>query len=349
MGACCSNNEPKNGNHYLSLGFESWYKGNFVNDKYDGEGNLTIWTDSFDRKIYIGMFKDNKFNGYGVYQYINSNKQFIEYKGQWMSNQRHGQGALTIDNYFKYEGQWKNDIFYGKGKLTIKEKTVKETSRKWKKKIIKNVIYGLQPRYNTYAFAYQFLGVKFENNTNHITYEYEGDFKDHKMSGFGKRYIVADKENNASISVGEFKDGQLNGYITYIYTTDEDIYRDNINIFHIQVGNFMNGIFVTKIHEDVENQVEGMMNMNNSENLKGKEIVSVPKYVGEFEYSVRFNDYFMDKHSTYSYNGYKPERSILEMILQSDIIDKFSTKIEGIKYCNIMVKMKHVKHLANDV
>ena len=55
------------------------YDGDFVNDKYEGNGKY-IWEDG---QYYIGEWKNGLRNGKGIYYYSNGN---IKYEGDWIDD-----------------------------------------------------------------------------------------------------------------------------------------------------------------------------------------------------------------------------------------------------------------------
>ncbi|CAD8144260.1 unnamed protein product [Paramecium pentaurelia] len=107
-----------------------FYKGDFVNDKYQGQGHFKT-----KELEYKGGFYNNKFHGKGLLLWQNSkyegdfemgqfngkgkleNNEGI-YVGDFQNNQKHGEGILQYKNGDQYEGQWLEDEAEGKGKLT---------------------------------------------------------------------------------------------------------------------------------------------------------------------------------------------------------------------------------------
>jgi hypothetical protein len=85
----------------------------FKNCIREGEGTMTY----SDGSKYVGMFKNDKWEGKGKLYYENCN---LEYEGEWKNGSREGKGIeYTIkskDKGIKWEGEWKNDRPYtGKG------------------------------------------------------------------------------------------------------------------------------------------------------------------------------------------------------------------------------------------
>ena len=73
--------------------------------------------------IYEGSFKDGQKNGEGVMIYNNNfddyNQEYYEsnskYSGNWVNDEKSGQGVMKYKNGDEYDGGWKNDKKSGKG------------------------------------------------------------------------------------------------------------------------------------------------------------------------------------------------------------------------------------------
>ena len=63
---------------------------------------------------YVGMFENDKINGYGVYTWRDGD----EYKGEWKDDKMHGDGVFTWKNGDKYDGQFKDNMKNGIGVFT---------------------------------------------------------------------------------------------------------------------------------------------------------------------------------------------------------------------------------------
>ena len=69
---------------------KSSYTGEWKNDEYHGSGKLIYpKKDRFQRIFYEGNFKNNEFDGFGVFQ---SQNQI--YRGEWSSGAQSGKGEL---------------------------------------------------------------------------------------------------------------------------------------------------------------------------------------------------------------------------------------------------------------
>lgn len=47
------------------------------------------------------------------------------FEGQWQTDEKSGQGKLTLVDGSSYEGAWKKGKFHGQGTLTISEASIK--------------------------------------------------------------------------------------------------------------------------------------------------------------------------------------------------------------------------------
>jgi formylglycine-generating enzyme required for sulfatase activity len=86
------------------------YVGEFRNGKYNGQGTAT-WPNG-DR--YVGEFRDDKFHGQGIYT---SEKNFV-YAGDFRDGMFNGVGTYTSSNGMKYVGEWRDDEKNGQGTYT---------------------------------------------------------------------------------------------------------------------------------------------------------------------------------------------------------------------------------------
>ena len=80
------------------------YSGEWLNNKYHGQGKLTF---ANGIEYFEGQFfEDAKMKGYGLLV----DSFGCKYEGDWLNNQRNGKGKLIlVDGTLLYEGEWKND------------------------------------------------------------------------------------------------------------------------------------------------------------------------------------------------------------------------------------------------
>ena len=151
-----------------------YFKGGF--NKQGQTHGFGIWIKDFN--IYIGNFKNDEFEGTGLF--INSQGDY--YFGQWKNNNYDGYGSLIVGKKLIYRG------FFKKGK---KEGFGEEKS--------------LEGDYYNGAF---YEGEK--NGKGEYLYSdgtnYQGYFRNNKYDGFGN--INLGKGENIK---GEFKEGKLDG------------------------------------------------------------------------------------------------------------------------------------------
>ena len=101
---------------------KNYYKGNFKNDKCNGEGTLFIlqngkvikeYKNWCDNKIYEGEIKSFLKNN--TFHYITD--VYDLYKGQIKNFNKNGYGKMKYYNNSVYEGEWFNDLKQGKGNM----------------------------------------------------------------------------------------------------------------------------------------------------------------------------------------------------------------------------------------
>ncbi len=131
----------KNRNHVKSY-YEGTVKVNPVKDeKIEG---LEYKEDVFGKiEVYEGKFKDNKYNGHGVYRSFTNcrnqnegnyiSKMYQTYTGYWLNGQFHGKGFLKHSSKFgtkkmldvyesTYSGDFRNHCMHGNGSQTVLHK-----------------------------------------------------------------------------------------------------------------------------------------------------------------------------------------------------------------------------------
>jgi hypothetical protein len=82
------------------------YIGEFSNDRFDGQGELTTKGGK-----YKGTFKDGLKNGLGTLLFKNNSR----YEGAWKLGRFHGKGLYVWQDTRKYEGEWLNGERNGPG------------------------------------------------------------------------------------------------------------------------------------------------------------------------------------------------------------------------------------------
>ena len=104
------NGEINGKGNYINKDKNTFYVGDFVNGQCYGKGDLTT-----EKYHYKGDFKNNKFDGYGIIEFLNEGHR---YEGYFEKNIINGKGVYKWKNGDIYEGDMKNGKMNGKGKYT---------------------------------------------------------------------------------------------------------------------------------------------------------------------------------------------------------------------------------------
>ena len=103
--------------------------GNWLDGKKHGKG-IYIWNDN---SMYIGEFKNNKMDGYGVCYDCHGN---IIYEGEWKNNLVHGKGIYIWEEGKRYEGEFLHGKKHGDGTFYLNNELVYEGTWKFDKPCI---------------------------------------------------------------------------------------------------------------------------------------------------------------------------------------------------------------------
>jgi hypothetical protein len=87
------------------------YIGGFKNSKYQGKGSLLYASNNNKFKKYVGDFVHGRKEGQGIQVYRDNS----EYTGSFAKDLRSGSGRFTMANGGNYNGNWKNDKREGNG------------------------------------------------------------------------------------------------------------------------------------------------------------------------------------------------------------------------------------------
>lgn len=154
---------------------------------YYGALNTTDIVNVSDNENYVGELKNDKFNGYGVYD-----KNGEIYIGHFKNSKPHGFVSWYKNNKPYYVGMWTNGKFHGEGTLYKEDGIIK--SGDWDNgKLIQTLI-------------------DVQLNNGH----YNGYVKNNKPDGIGRMEYA-----DGSSYSGKWKNGNWNGLGTYI-TIDSD-------------------------------------------------------------------------------------------------------------------------------
>ena len=122
-------NGCKHGTGKIEYSNGSVYKGDFLNDMPNGNGVLICRQNDSKKDVYIGEITDGIKYGYGK-QYVYENEQYIlEYIGNWKNDKYNGLGVYYHKNGNKfYEGHFVNGLPQGDGMLYNTKGEKKESS-----------------------------------------------------------------------------------------------------------------------------------------------------------------------------------------------------------------------------
>jgi hypothetical protein len=174
----------------------NYYKGNLVNGKANGEGELVL----FNKVKYIGnFFVDDIPNGKG--KMINL-MDGSEYEGDVVQGKKEGKGILKFKDGTVYEGEFKDDDFNGNGILKY------NNGRKYEGNFKEGKMDGngkfIWEDGKTYIGSYvndkkHGQGKLIYNNDKY----YEGSWVNNKQHGEGTLYL------NGKILKGQFRFGKI--------------------------------------------------------------------------------------------------------------------------------------------
>ena len=158
---------------------EGIYIGEMKNNLRNGKGKMSYSNDDkYNRYLYEGEWKDDKFDGYGVMYWKNSDF----YKGEWKKGLKEGKGIYNFCNGDTYEGDFKNDKKEGKGIYTYNKSNIYEGEMK-----------------NDYIEG---KGIFYWENGD----KYVGEFKQGRAEGKGVQFHV-----NGEMEMGFFSNAKLVG------------------------------------------------------------------------------------------------------------------------------------------
>lgn len=211
----------------VSTGDIQYYKGSYdINGQCCGEG---LWLNNYN--IYYGNFRDDTFNGKGLFMNIRGDYYF----GDWENGIPNGFGIIVFNGMKSYEGEFKDGQKCGQGIEVFPDGDY------YKGEFING--------YREGKGKYNFVGGSY----------YNGDMKNSKFDGEG-----VFSWNNGQIYNGGFNNGKMNGHGTFKWndgSTFSGYYSNNIkqgegeykwNNGSMLQGNWINNkpngnsIFVTK-------------------------------------------------------------------------------------------------------
>lgn len=201
----------------------------FENGKANGVGTHTLPNGNY----YIGNFKDDYYDGYGIYSW--KSEEMIYY-GNWQKSLQNGYGYQLKNSKAVVAG------YYTNGKLTRDMLTYDYTNNIYKNNCAGDCANGFgQYKYSDKSWYYGF----FQNNKPHYVGMYKnnegdlymGQFIANKMEGVGTLLYKSDGQSY----VGQFYNSNFNG----------KGYKADKNFVITQKGNWVNG-FLTNNNFTIE-------------------------------------------------------------------------------------------------
>lgn len=184
-------------------GCYQYYKGGF-NQKGQCHGK-GIWIKDFN--IYIGNFKNDEFDGTGLF----ITEQGDYYFGQWKNSKYDGYGSVIVSKKLVYRGFFKNGKKEGFGEETYPDGDYYDgTFKDGEKNGRGNYIYADGSNYNGYFKNSKFNG--YGNLKWGAGDKIKGDFKEGKLDGQGNFSWV-----DGSKFEGNFIDDKKTGKGTYFW------------------------------------------------------------------------------------------------------------------------------------
>ncbi len=204
------------------------YKGNFVDDIYDGDGVYTYPNGNY----YRGEFKNDKFDGYGKYYFLSGEENGDTYEGYYKDGYKHGQGKYTYADGVVVEGQYKkgelDGIFYINSEEAIfKDNEIVFLNDLNQEEISDNIISDCKIINNQISTDDECKVTKFII----LNHEYTGTILNKKKHGNGFEKII-EGEFKGNTYTGEFRNDFYHGQGKYVYSSG-DYYE----------GNFRFGVF----------------------------------------------------------------------------------------------------------
>lgn len=179
----------KNGPGKLLLPNESEYDGNFKNNEFDGYGVYKTKTYN-----YYGYFTEGKKNGKGKLEDLINGSV---YEGEFVNDKKEGYGEEQYKDGSVYKGEFKNGLKEGNGVLILIKKKTKDDNN------INNNNNG--------------------NDEESVSCIYKGQFKNDQICGVGrfkfsnKKEYYGEWENNEIMGYGMLLDGKVRhfGYFSH--------------------------------------------------------------------------------------------------------------------------------------
>lgn len=216
-----SNDQTRNASPMNFRGQLLQYKGNFHQGSKSGHGELFYRNGD----SYCGQFRDNKFQGQGIYhsKSLDTESDISKYEGNWQNGYREGFGVLTYQNGDIYQGTFVGDLRQGPGEYFYQNQHSGGPFEKIQANFEDDepngdsvMTYKNGDLYNGTCLGESKHGygvLKF-SGSNEIFIEYKGNFVNDCFGGSG---IMCFK--NGDIFSGEWEKGAINGRGVYNYSS----------------------------------------------------------------------------------------------------------------------------------
>lgn len=242
-----------NGEHYL---YEK-YEGNFIDNKFSGEGKLTY----IDQSIYSGGLKNNQKNGKGLMTYSPDDDLYISYKGDWKEDCKQGHGTLKYRDGSVYKGDFEDGFVHGSGKMSWDRNSKDKIFSVYEGQFFKGGMCGTgKMRYqndDTYVgiwennvfdgFGEYKCSTKSSVNCLELPNEFiriEGNFQNGLMNGICKVFlkngniIIADYKFEKNKELLDFNESTYMGIIYYSEIEKSKFKQKNIATYQGEIKGF---------------------------------------------------------------------------------------------------------------
>jgi len=226
------NRGKRNGHGKTTYPNGKQWEGEYQNNRpWDGNGTIYTTTSSGVTLAYEGAYAGGMPNGFGKKEYTDA-----VFEGEWTDGKRNGRGKLTWNAGGQWEGEYQNDRFWdGSGTVYIKDSDGVTLRYEGEYKNGKRNGFG-KMRYTDSSYEGQWVdnmrsgpgkliwdnggqwegdfqndipwegsGTIYSKDSNGFTLRYEGEYKNGKRNGFGKR------EYARCVFEGQWVDGTRNG------------------------------------------------------------------------------------------------------------------------------------------
>ena len=216
------------------------YEGNFLNDKFNGNGTIT-----YNFMSYTGNFVNGQISGSGVYLHPNGSKYvgnsvngkydgFGEYYfadgsyyiGNFSNDKFNGNGELSNVNGTKQKGVWQNGNYVGEEKIIVKSEMIEGRENKSTSSV--NSAAKTSSVNCTYRFTIPTIKWKFIDNR--------------KVCAYCKKIYVPytrnqDIESDKKINIAALMRSRLNDHFASANASDEHIASDKARFTKFLVNN----------------------------------------------------------------------------------------------------------------